>query len=282
MAAKNAHTERSSPERYEELRNKILARSDSLSKQLRLIAGYVLRHPDDVALESSYVVARRIGVLPSTLVRFAQAFDCSGYSEFQAVFRSRILERSLHLKLSAPEVASEGSAGTTRYLLHEISRACINALERIDTQHNADQLHAASEIISVSSSIYLLAQRRSFAISVYLQYVLSQIGVRAFLLDGVGGLLFDQVRSIQDGDAVIAISFHVYAPDVVEIVRALKKRKIPIIALTDGPLSPLVSASDVALQIEDAFIEGLPSITAMTCLAMSLVAAIMARSATQN
>jgi DNA-binding MurR/RpiR family transcriptional regulator len=261
------------PEEYEELRLTIIERHSSLSKRLQTIAGYALRHPDDIALESSYVIASRAGVQPSALVRFAQALGFDGFAELQSIFRSRIGERTLSFEASPEDIESgEGATGLIRRILHAFAHTSINALERLETLKNVEKLEQAAQLLLRSETIYLLAQRRSFPIAVYLQYSLSQLGLRTILLDGVGGLLFEQATGVRPKDVCIVTSFHTYAPDVIQLARELHSKNVPIIAFTDGPLSPLVPIARVLFEVEDARIQGFQPLTSTVCLALALVA----------
>ena len=62
----------------------------SLSRQLQLIARYVEQHRDHIGLDRIQDVAGRCGVHPSAVIRFAQRFGFSGYSEMQKIFREGI------------------------------------------------------------------------------------------------------------------------------------------------------------------------------------------------
>ena len=52
------------------------------------------------------------------------------------------------------------------------------------------------------------------------------------------------------------------------------ERGVPVVAITDGPLSPLSPLAQVALEVEDAQIEAFRSLSASMCLSLSLVVAL--------
>ena len=63
---------RKPPATAEEFRARLLEDYDGLSKRLKQIARYVLDEPNELALETLAVIAKRCGVQPSAIVRFAQ------------------------------------------------------------------------------------------------------------------------------------------------------------------------------------------------------------------
>ncbi len=65
----------------------IRSESGQLSRQLRVIAGYVQQHPHSIAREKIENLARSCNVQPSAVVRFAKHFGFHGYRDFKAVFR---------------------------------------------------------------------------------------------------------------------------------------------------------------------------------------------------
>ena len=59
-----------------------------------------------------------------------------------------------------------------------------------------------------------------------------------------------------------------------EVCRYASDHGAPIVALTDGPLSPLVPLATIAFEIEDARVRGFRALTATMCLAVSLVVSL--------
>ena len=78
----------SRPGGYEELRAVLSSGTARLPKKLRQVAIHLWQHPTAVALGTVTSVADEAGVQPSTLVRFAQAFGYSGFSNMQEVFKA--------------------------------------------------------------------------------------------------------------------------------------------------------------------------------------------------
>ena len=79
------------PTEYEELRATIAKRHGKLSDRLRRIAEFAVQHPNEMALDTVASLAQRIGVQPSSIIRFANSFGFDGFSQMQLVFRSRLV-----------------------------------------------------------------------------------------------------------------------------------------------------------------------------------------------
>src|SRR5207344_386216 len=73
---------------------RIAAHYDALPRQLKSVAKYVDAHRASLMVDRTGDIAERCGVQPSAVVRFAQRFGYSGFSEMQAVFRHDYHERA--------------------------------------------------------------------------------------------------------------------------------------------------------------------------------------------
>ena len=81
------------PADFQALKARLATGEDRLPKRLKQVASALVAQPDDIAFSTAAEVSARIGVQPSTLVRFAQALGYSGFSELQEIFRARLKER---------------------------------------------------------------------------------------------------------------------------------------------------------------------------------------------
>ena len=137
-----------------------------------------------------------------------------------------------------------------------------------------EELEAALAPLVRARLIYVVGQRRSFSVAHYLVYALAQLGVGAALIDDVGGLGREQLASAGENDALIAISFSPYAPFTIAQVEAARKKKTPIVAITDSALSPLAGMADARFEIVESDFGSFRSNAATFCLAMTLAVAV--------
>ena len=264
------------------LRARIAERYDDLSNRLQQIAKFVLDHPNDIALETVVVIAERAGVPPSALIRFAQALDYSGFREMQRVFQAPLASRSpsyaervRNLALERAEV-EEGDG--PHHFLARFCAASAVALEHIQEVLTPEQLGQAVDLLAKARQVYVVAQRRSFPVAAYLAYALPHSEKPTHLLDGLGGMLDEQVRSIQAEDALIAISFSPYAPETASIVERAHARGAAVVVISDSMVSPISRFASVFFEIKDAEVQGFRSLTASLCLAQTLAVGLAMRS----
>lgn len=256
---------------YDLLKADLAAKRDDLSPRLQQIAEFALRNPNDMALETIAVIAERAQVPPSSLIRFASAFGYDGFSAMQRVFRSQLVERTTDYAERIQGLRRSDVGSGPASVLDRLAEAGIRALEHLRGTTQPEELERAVNLLADAEAIHVVGQRRAFAVAAYLAYAMGQLGPRTHLLDGVGGMTLHQANFIGPRDALIVVSFAPYAPETRAVAERADARGVPILVLTDGPLSPLLPMARVAFEIEDAELQDFRSLSATMCLALTLV-----------
>lgn len=264
----------SRPRTYEELRAVLSSGTVHFPKRLRQVAIFLWQHPSAVALGTISQVAEQAGVQPSTLVRFAQIFGYSGFSDFQGLFKD-------HVKGFWPEGRARGpEAGEQPASLHFINglvAASQASLGRIGEGFDIDSFDTVTGVLADADLIYVVGSKRAFPVTSYMSLAFSQQGVRNVLVDNVGSTAFDQLGCVGKGDAVLAVSFSPYNSITPELVAVARERNARIVSITDSTFSPLVKLSDTWIEVVEADFAGFRSLAASLVVGMALVHAVVAR-----
>lgn len=263
------------PRDFETLRATILERRQSLPKRIAQIAAYALDNPDDIAFGTAASIAASAGVQPSTLIRFAQQLGFDGFTSLQSVFRERLRERnsSYDERLSALRARTAEGVGH-RAVFDGFIAAAGNSLGDISRTLDDAHLEEAIELLARAETIYVLARRRSYPVASYIAYALGKLGIRNQLVESAAGLDAEMIGFATPADAAIAISFSPYAPATVEEARALSKRGVPVVAITDSSFSPLAQFAKVWFEVVEADFAGFRSLSATMALAMALAVGV--------
>ncbi|MDC6133845.1 proton-conducting transporter membrane subunit, partial [Burkholderia gladioli] len=135
----------------------------------------------------------------------------------------------------------------------------------------------AVELLAATDAIWLAGVRRSFPVVAYLDYALQHTGKRIQLVSGLGGMQAGQLRSLREGEVLLAVSFAPYAQETQKIVEDALQRGAKLIAITDSRLNALASGADVALLLQESDTFGFRSLTSTMGLAQSLFIALAYR-----
>ncbi|WP_373503915.1 MurR/RpiR family transcriptional regulator [Aestuariivirga sp.] len=266
------------PRDFAGLKALIAERAGELPKRLTQIASFALDNPDEIAFGTVSSIAEQAAVQPSTLVRFSQALGYQGFSEMQEIFRSRLRDRILNYGERIQQLREHAeSTSKPNVIFQGFCDAAEKSIAGMREKLNPDELDRAVDMLAGAETIYLLGLRRSFPIASYMAYALGKLGVRSILIDAVGGLAAEQITFATPKDAVLAISFTPYASETVALTRWAAERKVPVVAITDSPFSPLAQTADMWIEVGEANFEGFRSMSATLTLAMTLTIAVAER-----
>jgi DNA-binding MurR/RpiR family transcriptional regulator len=258
---------------YEDLKQQIARIYPDMSKQLQRIARYAMEQPNELALGTVAAVAEATEVQPSAMIRFANALGYGGFSEMQQVFRGHLLERSDSYRERIAKMRRKQVNGNRAPagVLHALVGESVAELGQLEEKVLQADLKAAVKLMAAAPRIHVLAQRRAFPVAVYLAYALSQLELRTHLLDGTGGMLRESLGSMAPGDVLVVASFSNYSPEVIDAAAAARQMGATVIAITDGPMSPLKASARVCFELADDSSKPFRSLVAPLCLAQALV-----------
>lgn len=269
------------PASAEELRDVILGNYDRLAKQLQVVARYVLDHPDDMALLTLTELAERSGAQPSAIVRFAKSLGFSGAAPMQRLLRDSLIaqnsalgygERVYHFNDTVEDSVALGGIGA---LIDEFTEGDVLALQNMRAVVGREGLVEAVALIRQARVVHVVGMRRSFPVAAYLAYALPQANKPTMLIDGIGGLVQQQIRAVNDQDLVIAISYHSYAAETIAAVEAAAAAGANVLAISDSLLSPIAKTATHTLLVRESQVRGFRSLSASMCLAQALVVGLV-------
>jgi DNA-binding MurR/RpiR family transcriptional regulator len=273
-----AMTETLAPRDFAALKALIVERATDMPKRLIQVATYAVENPDEIAFGTVASIAQTADVQPSTLVRFSQALGYQGFSDLQEVFRSRLRDRVLNYDERLEQLRGHARGESQSNVIFDgFCEASERSIKDLRAKLDPQQLEQAVKALAEAQTIYLLGLRRSFPITSYMSYAFGKLGVRNMLIDAVGGLAAEDLSFASPKDCILAISFNPYASETVALAQAAATRKIPIVAITDSPFSPLASISKLWIEVQEANFEGFRSMAATLSLAMTLTVAVAER-----
>lgn len=259
-------------EAFGALREKIASSYPTLSPQLRLIAQYSMTNPDQIAVETAQQLAKRIGVPPSSMVRFAQMIGYKGFNELKRDFREHLVFRLGEITEREALIShpSSGAVAAVDALMSESRRDLDKMFKELDRK----QFDRAVIELVRADRIHVLAQHASFGLGCIFHWTALSLGTPCNLLNGTGGFTAKQAEFLGLEDAMLAISFSPYQPLVVQAAKAHAGRGGTVIAVTDTLLSPLAAIARVTVET----LQRLPVIThpqvASVCMLQALAIAV--------
>ena len=205
----------------------------------RRIAEAVVAEPTLLAFGSVTDLAGRVGTSRPSIVRFATKLGFDGYTQLQEHVRGNLSRR---LSRPSERIRSESDAAVpVRASIEESIASVFDALE-------GDRLAQLVSPLVQARMIWILSGELSVAGAGALHSGLAMVrpGVRLLEEHSYGTHFSDVHRS----DAAVVIDFMRYRRQIVAAARMLADAGVTVVAITDGPLSPLVELADVSAQIK--------------------------------
>jgi DNA-binding MurR/RpiR family transcriptional regulator len=258
----------------------LLTRKPSLSRRLQEVAQYLLNNPEDAAIFTIVEIARRAGVPPSAITRFAKELGFDGFAGLQAMFKQRLLGPRMsyadRLRAVNREVASAGPADPRdpHQVAETFIQAAFDALLRLREDIAGAALTPFVDALQKAKAVHIAAARGAFGVGSYTYYGLSRIGKRAFLLDNLGAMRAEQLAAMDADDALLVITFDDYTPETVELAKNAHAAGRTVLAITDNELSPVAPLASHVLFVKEArlghFRSQVPAMVLCQTLVMSL------------
>lgn len=255
----------------------LLGRRDALSRRLQQVAQYLLNNPEDAAIFTIVEIARRAGVQPSAVTRFCKEMDFDGFSALQDMLKQRLLGPRMTYadRLSAVKRPQQPRGSDDPHLVADtFVQGAIDALLRLREDLAQAPLRPFVDALRAASAVHVAAARGAFGVGSYTYYGLSRVGKRAFLLDNLGAMRAEQLRAMDEGDVLLAITFDDYTPETVDLARAAHAAGRTVLAITDNELSPVAGLSSQVLFVKEArlghFRSQVPAMVLCQSLVMSL------------
>lgn len=247
-----------------------------LSKGHRKIAEYIVEHYDKAVFMTASKLGEKVGVSESTVVRFASAMGYEGYPQLQ-----KALQELLRHRLTASQRFELTNDMDHVQVLNKVLKADIQNIRSTLDEIDISSFERAIDMILQARQIYVMGLRSSAPIAEffvhYLKFIFSNVRV---VTSGVSDV-FEQLSRIGEGDLLIGISFPRYASRSIEAMDFARKQGASLIAITDGPLSPLHSTADICLMAKSDMSSFVDSFAAPLSLINALIVALGQRRRTE-
>lgn len=213
---------------------------EQLPRQERLAAGFVLDHPQEVAVMSMREQSRIADVPPSTMTRLAKRLGFGGYDELRDVFIATIRRQGLEYESRVPGLVAMKKTQGEDSLLRDLAGTTLAHIESLCQQDNLAAILRTGKLLSEARTIYCLGLRSSFPVAFHFHYISSWFTANVQLIEGGGESgIMTLMHDIGPKDVLLVASLAPYARRAVTLTRYLAQQRVKIAAITDNASSPL-------------------------------------------
>ena len=254
----------------------IRASRDSFSKGQKRIADYILNNYDKAAFMTASKLGEYVGVSESTVVRFAAALGYDGFPQLQ-----KALQELIRHRLTATQrLEMTGDMGHAQ-VLNKVLKTDIQNIRTTLDELDLATFDAVIESILQARNLYVLGLRASAPLAEFFGHYLNFIFPNVHTVTSGVSDVFEQIARISDEDVLIGISFPRYTSHTVKAMKFARSRGATLIAITDGPLSPLHAEANLCLMAKSDMASFVDSLAAPISLINALIVALSQRRRTQ-
>jgi DNA-binding MurR/RpiR family transcriptional regulator len=243
----------------------IAAAHDQLTPTDKKIAAAVMADETLLAFGTVSDLADHVGTSRPSIVRFGHRLGFDGYSDLQRYVRSGLTQR-----LARPSVRIRHDEST----LDAARLGLEDALESVFDALSGGEIMRLVLPIVEADTVWIVSGETSRAGAHAFYSGLSIVRPGVHFVDS--HTMATDLSSAGPHDAAVIFDFSRYRTQAVATARILSKLGVTIVAVTDGPLSPLVSVADMWCEIRVPGVGPFDSSVPAVALAELLVAQVAA------
>lgn len=214
-------------------------RIDKLSLKRQEIIRPILEHPREYVLLSVRAMAKRLRTDPATVVRIVRGLGFPSYRDFQR----HLHDLSIAFATSLDIMESSGKATSMPAHVREALEQDLKNLQGLKNSLDAQRLVSLAKRFYNARRIVIIAGDLAAVLANYLEYQITLLGLPVFTATSAGRIAH-LVRTVNQKDVVLAISFRRGLRQTVEGVHLAKERRAYCVGLTDTYVSPLARDCD--------------------------------------
>jgi len=214
-------------------------RIELLSAKRQEIIRPILEHPREYVLLSVRAMAKRLRTDPATVVRIVRGLGFASYRDFQR----HLHDLSIAFATSLDTMQSAGRVTSMPAYVREALEQDLKNLHGLKNSLDAARLVSLAKRFYDARRIVLLAGDLAAFLAEYLEYQITLLGLPVFTATSAGRIAH-LVRTVNQRDLVLAISFRRGLRQTVEGVHLAHARSAYCVGITDTYVSPLARECD--------------------------------------
>ena len=248
---------------------KILNTYDTLPRQKKKIADYILQNIKEVVFFSISTIAHELNVSESTIVRFTQFLGYKGFQDFKkdlVHYYLNYLTPGERLQNSI-EILANGDYSVEKVLRFEIK--CLQ--ETVETI-NSSTVNLLIDSICSKPRIFVFGIGYSTEPLVrYLSLRLRKFGLDIRDVPDSGSNMMEHIPLIKKDDLIILIKFLKTTPEYLSLANALKTRGASSFLITDNKKTELVKTADNIITVSRGPASNYHTMTVPMAVASSII-----------
>lgn len=239
---------------------KLQEQYDQLTPRERLLADFILDHPQDLALFNTAELARMCGVSKATVSRLFKRLGFSSFREGRAMAR--------RLRQQGVPVAAAGTSPVA--FDQHLQQEQLN-LQQLFQTLNPAQVDTLVSALGQARRILIIGFRNSYPVALHLRQQLVQVRADVKLAPQPGQSIGEELVDLGAEDLVVLVGFRRRPRGFDALLSQLQRAAVPVALIADGALRERATLADWFLECPIDSRSAFDSYAAPMCLVTLLV-----------
>lgn len=246
----------------------LFIQKDITPKQKKL-ATYILDNYKKAAFLNSTDLAKAANVSGSTVIRFAELLEYSGFPEMQSA-----LHNMVQLELNALDMFSDPYEKEEPNDLGNIFQYGADHIIKATKNISIEAFTESVELINRQKKVLIVAHQISTSLAEYTNYALGKIRPNVFKLTNWNESTFNILDNFTNEDVAIIYAFPRFPYQTYKIAKFLHSKHVPIIYITENGINPISKFATISILMRTKFASYVDDLSPAMYLAKALIITI--------
>ncbi|MCF7947053.1 MAG: MurR/RpiR family transcriptional regulator [Spirochaetia bacterium] len=253
------------------MKNKISEQYDSLTKQQKKIATYILDNMNDVIFENVTFLAEQTGTSVASVVRFANAL---GYDGFPQLKEDLINYYKNQMDIADRFKRTIDNLPEGRPSFAAISQSEVDYLQKAVSTLDQNAFDQVVDLICAAQKVYVFGNSSNESLANNLWFRLDRLGLEVLQLSQSGHCLIERLFKLNADDVIVVFDFFTPSLDTTRIHELHERNRAKIISVTDTINPSMIKNSTVVLHAKRGSPENFNSHVVPSAIINALVIAV--------
>ena len=247
---------------------RLLSVQHRLPRKMAQLAAFISDNYVRVAFMTTREVAAAADVSLATVVRFPLLLGYADYDDFRNQIRARVNHDLRGITRLQTVPTTDGSVQT---LIEEVVAAEIRAMHAMLHNFDAASFEQMVTQLVQARRVILIGFRSTAPLVTYTGATLRKMRPDVLFFSHADSHIYDEIHLCNPDDVLLFIGFAPYLAEFLTFARYAHQRELPLAAITDSPLSPLVALSRTVLMAHPGALDFAGSLATISTLLHALL-----------
>lgn len=203
------------------------------------MAGFVLNNPTFVGTHTAAEVGEQAGTSETTVIRFCYEIGLEGYAQLQKEITLYVFNQKTTSTLGN-YFSARRDLFADQKLIEKALKRDATKINRIVEQLDRNTFQTITHALHNAKNVYIYGAGASRFAADWLNFTMNIMRPNVTLIPTETPGLIRTLQKIDSESVGVFISLHRYYNETIQLAEAFHQRGIPVIAITDSKLAPIL------------------------------------------